>query len=135
MGPDATARVDLRQAPGDGAVLTLAGALDVSTAAEARREVVERLSGTRVASLQIDASGIDRGDVSGMAVLYELTQGLLTPGVSPKLTGLKPQFENLLKTFPPKEELSALEPAPVRRGLTGSSGRRPSRCSGTCARS
>jgi phospholipid/cholesterol/gamma-HCH transport system permease protein len=118
MSPDATARVDLRQAPGDGAVLTLAGALDVSTAAEARREVVERLSGTRIASLQIDASGIDHGDVSGMAVLYELTQGFLTPGVSPKLTGLKPQFEKLLKAFPPKEELGALEPAPVRRGLT-----------------
>jgi phospholipid/cholesterol/gamma-HCH transport system permease protein len=122
MSPDATARVDLRQTPGEGAILTLAGALDVSTAAEARREVVERLSGTRVASLQIDASGIDHGDVSGMAVLYELTQGFLTPGVSPKLTGLKPQFENLLKAFPPKEELSALEPATVHRGLTAELG-------------
>jgi phospholipid/cholesterol/gamma-HCH transport system permease protein len=118
MSPDSSARVDLRQAPGDGAVLTLAGALDVSTAAETRREVVERLSGTRVSSLQIDASGIDRGDVSGMAVLYELTQGFLTPGVSPKLTGLRPQFENLLKAFPPKEELKGLEPAAVHRGLT-----------------
>ena len=122
MSPDSSARVDLRQAPGDGAVLTLAGALDVSTAAETRREVVERLSGTRVSSLQIDASGIDRGDVSGMAVLYELTQGFLTPGVSPKLTGLRPQFENLLKAFPPKEELKELEPAPVHRGLAAELG-------------
>src|SRR5262245_5382959 len=122
MNPDSSARVDLRQAPGDGAVLTLAGALDVSTAAEARREVVEQLSGTRVTSLRIDASGIDHGDVSGMAILYELTQGFLTPGVSPKLTGLKPQFENLLKAFPPKEELRELEPAPVHRGLTAELG-------------
>ncbi len=122
MSPDESARVDLRQAPGDGVVLTLAGALDVSTAAEARREVVKRLAQTRVASLQIDASGIDRGDVSGMAILYELTQGRFTPGVSPKLTGLKPEFEHLLKAFPPKEELSALEPAPVRRGLTAELG-------------
>jgi len=122
VSPDESARVDLRQAPGDGAVLTLAGALDVSTAAEARREVVQQLAKTRVTSLQIDASGIDRGDVSGMAVLYELTQGFLTPGVSPKLTGLKPQFENLLKAFPPKEELGALEPAPDHRGLTAELG-------------
>jgi phospholipid/cholesterol/gamma-HCH transport system permease protein len=57
-----------------------------------------------------------------MAVLYELTQGFLTPGVSPKLTGLKPQFENLLKAFPPKEELGALEPAPDHRGLTAELG-------------
>jgi len=109
--------VDLRQAPGDGAVLTLGGALDVSTAAEARREVVARLAQTRVASLQIDASGIDRGDVSGMAILYELTQGLLTPGVSPKLTGLKPEFEHLLKAFPAEDALRALHPPTARRGI------------------
>jgi phospholipid/cholesterol/gamma-HCH transport system permease protein len=117
VSPDESARVDLRQAPGDGAVLTLGGALDVSTAAEARREVVARLAQTRVASLQIDASGIDRGDVSGMAILYELTQGLLTPGVSPKLTGLKPEFEHLLKAFPAEDALRALHPPPARRGI------------------
>src|SRR4029453_5983093 len=118
VSPDSSARVDLRQAPGDGAILTLAGALDVSTAAEARREVVERLSGTRVSSLQSDASGIDHGDVSGMAVLYEIAHGRFTPGISPTVRGLKPEFENLLKAFPPPDALDSLEPHAVRRGLT-----------------
>jgi hypothetical protein len=48
-------------------VLTLARPLDVSTAAAARREVVGRLAGSRPSALEVDASGIDRGDMAGMS--------------------------------------------------------------------
>ena len=50
--PAAPVRVELSQAAG-AAVLTLAGTLDVSTAAAARREVVGRLAGPRPAALEV----------------------------------------------------------------------------------
>jgi len=52
LDQDAGIRVDLSQSAG-GAVLTLAGPLDVSTAAAARREVVGRLAGSRPAALEV----------------------------------------------------------------------------------
>jgi phospholipid/cholesterol/gamma-HCH transport system permease protein len=122
VNSSAPPRVELRKTPGESAVLTLAGSLDVSTAAEARREVAAHLAGTRVASLEVDASGIERGDVSGMAILYELAQGRFTPGVSPTLKGLRPEFQNLLQAFPSPEALRSLETPPLHRGLTAEIG-------------
>ena len=108
----------MRQTAGERATLTLVGPLDVETAAETRREIAERLANTRVTSLDVDASGIDRGDVSGMTVLYEIAHGRFTPGISPTVRGLRPEFENLLKAFPSPDALGSLEPAPARIGLT-----------------
>lgn len=114
---DSLARVDVRAGPGAGVVLTLAGPLDVATAAAARREVAARLAGTRPASLEVDASGIDRGDVSGMSLLYELSEGRLVSGVRASVKGLRPEFQALLSAFPTREALDALQEAPVRKRL------------------
>jgi ABC-type transporter Mla MlaB component len=72
--------VHLVEGPGGSAVLTLVEPLDVRTAADVRRDLTQRLAGARVASLDLDASGIERGDMSGMAILYELVQGRFTAG-------------------------------------------------------
>jgi phospholipid/cholesterol/gamma-HCH transport system permease protein len=109
---DRSARVELREAPGGSAVLALSGRLDVSTAAEARVAILERLRDFRGASLEVDASGIERGDVSGMALLYELAEGRLVPGVRSRVTGLRPELQNLLEAFPTGEALAAMEAAP-----------------------
>jgi phospholipid/cholesterol/gamma-HCH transport system permease protein len=114
-----SASVELRPGTGAGraAVLALAGPFDVSTAATARRQILDALGGAPPAAIEVDASGIDRGDVSGMALLYELAQGRLLPGVRAPVRGLRPEFQRLLAAFPTPEALDALEAPPGKRGF------------------
>ena len=122
-GEDA-ARVELRPgaASGSPSVLVLSGRLDVATAARARAEALERLRGFDGRSLEVDASGIERGDVSGMALIYELAEGRLVPGMPARVTGLRPELQNLLKAFPTAEALAALEQEPPRRPVVAEIG-------------
>lgn len=117
MSQAATTRVELRQGAGVAPVLALSGALDVETAAQARRDVVARLSGARLPALEVDASAVDHGDMSGMSLLYELAEGRLVQGVRATIRGLRPEFQTLLAAFPSGEALGALTPAPDRRRL------------------
>jgi phospholipid/cholesterol/gamma-HCH transport system permease protein len=109
------ARVDFRQGPGAEAVLTLAGDFDVDSAAGARREVAEKLAAARVTALAVDGSGIARGDMSGMAILYELAQGRIVPGVKATIRGLRPEYQTLLDAFPSGEALAAVRAEAPRR--------------------
>ena len=120
--PEGAPRIELRKAPGGGAVLSLGGQLDVATAAEARREIVERLAGFGGGPLEVDASAIERGDVSGMVLLYELSEGRLLPGLRARITGLRPEFARLLAAFPTGEALATLEKAPPRPRLLAEMG-------------
>jgi phospholipid/cholesterol/gamma-HCH transport system permease protein len=104
-------RAELRQGPG-GAVLALLGPLNVETTATARRQIQTELAATRVETIEIDASGVDHGDMSGMSLLYELTQGRLAPGVRAEVTGLKPEFATLLAAFPSQESIEKLAAPP-----------------------
>ncbi len=117
MSSGGSASVELRPGAGGGAVLALAGPFDVSTAAAARRDIVDALGKARPAAFEVDASGIDRGDVSGMALLYELAQGKLLPGVRAPVKGLRPEFQNLLAAFPTPEALAALAAPAEKRGF------------------
>ena len=106
--------VQLLEGPGGSSVLTLAGPLDVRSAAGVRRDLTRRLAGARIASLDIDVSGLERGDMSGMAILYELIQGRFTPGVKARLIGLRPELQKILAPFCPRVPPSA-EPARLSR--------------------
>ena len=110
-------RVDLARGSGAEAVLTLAGVLDVGSTAATRREVEAKLGGARVTALAVDGSGIERGDMSGMSLLYELAQGRLVPGVRATIRGLRPEFQRLLAAFPDAAALAGLEEVPARRRL------------------
>jgi phospholipid/cholesterol/gamma-HCH transport system permease protein len=99
-----------------GPVLAISGRLDLETAVEARREIQARLVGAP-AALDVDASGVDHGDMSGMVLLYELEQGRLYPGVRARVTELKPEFRTLLSAFPSGESIASLEPPPKRTRL------------------
>ncbi len=113
VSPQESARVELREQPGK-SVLALGGTLDVETAASARRQVEARLStAPRGLALEVDASGIERGDMSGMALIYELAGGRFTGGAAVAVKGLRPQFETLLAAFP--REPSAPPARPRRR--------------------
>ncbi|HTR02003.1 MAG TPA: ABC transporter permease [Thermoanaerobaculia bacterium] len=101
-------RVDVERRPDGGAVLKLFGALDVETTAAARREVAASLAGTPVNALDVDGSGIEHGDMSGMSLLYELAQGRIAPGVKATIRGLRPEFQTLLSAFPSPEALAAI---------------------------
>jgi phospholipid/cholesterol/gamma-HCH transport system permease protein len=109
-------RVELREGP-DGTVLTISGPLDVETAAAARRQIQTELAAARTARIDVDASGVDRGDMSGMSLLYELTEGRFTPGVRAGVAGLKPEFARLLAAFPSRESIGELATNPVRKSL------------------
>ena len=115
-GAVTAAHAELRREP-DGTVLALSGALVLETAATARRQVEALLRTTPVAMLMVDASGVDRGDLSGMSLLYELTEGRITPGVRAGVTGLKPEFATLLAAFPSRESIGELATHPVRKSL------------------
>ena len=75
------------------------------------------LTGFRGTALEVDASGIERGDVSGLSLLYELAEGRLAPGVRATVTGLRPELAHLLAAFPTEEAFALLEEAPPKRPL------------------
>jgi ABC-type transporter Mla MlaB component len=110
------AHAELRREP-DRTVLALSGALVLETASAARRQVEDLLRTTPVALLRVDASGVDRGDMSGMSLLYELAEGRLTPGTRAELTGLKLEFRTLLAELPSPEAIERLETPPARRSI------------------
>ena len=91
-------RVIVEPGPDARAVLRLAGPLDVSSTAAARHEVEAKLATAGVSTLEVDGSGIERGDMSGMSLLYELAEGRVVPGVRATIRGLRPEFQTL---FPP----------------------------------
>jgi hypothetical protein len=121
VSPDESARVDLRQAPGDWAVLTLAVLSTFRPPPRARREVSRgwrRPASPRSRSTPADrtAETFRNGDP------LRADPGTPDAGVSPKLTGLKPSSRILLKAFPAEDAWRALHPPPARRGIFGNSG-------------
>ncbi|HEX4438529.1 MAG TPA: ABC transporter permease, partial [Thermoanaerobaculia bacterium] len=113
----AAARVALRREADGSAVLAIDGDLDVETAAAARRDVARLLAGAGVGAVEVDASGIERGDMSGMAILYELAHGGIAPGVPAEIRGLRPELQTLLNAFPSGDALAALAAPPPRLRL------------------
>jgi phospholipid/cholesterol/gamma-HCH transport system permease protein len=111
-GRDPDVAVVVREGTAGEAVLALTGALNGRTAVATRSAIGERLSGKRFTRLEVDASGLERGDASGMAVLYELAHGRFTPGLTPELGGLRPELGQLLAAFPSSEALAAVSPKP-----------------------
>src|SRR4029450_2847246 len=72
-------RIELR-AESDGSVLAISGPLNVETAAAARRQIEAELAAARVSRIEVDASGVDRGDLAGVSLLHGPTEGGGTPG-------------------------------------------------------
>ena len=119
--PAPRARAVVRKGP-DGATLAISGTLSLETAAVARREAQAALSMSTGSALEVDASGIEVGDMSGMSVLYELAEGLLIPGVRAAVKGLKPEFRILLSALPTPAAIDSLEAPPPRRSFLGELG-------------
>ena len=109
--------VEVREGPSGGAVLSLSGALDVHSAAGARLAIAARLRERTFQKMDVDASGIEHGDASGMVILYELAHGRFTPGVLPSVRGLRPELEKLLGAFPPPAMTEGARDRPKRHSV------------------
>jgi phospholipid/cholesterol/gamma-HCH transport system permease protein len=110
--------VELKETPSGGALMVLSGALDVRTAAATRREISTQLAGKSFQAMDVDASGIEHGDASGMVILYELAHGRFTPGVPATLKGLRPELEKLLQAFPSPDDVKTAERRAKRKPIT-----------------
>jgi phospholipid/cholesterol/gamma-HCH transport system permease protein len=91
--------------------LAFSGELDAESTPEAWRDLESELAGVKTTSLEIHAQGLIC-DSAGLALLYYLSTGAMTPGVNVALTGLNPELQHLLRSFSRQdfEELQEHEP-------------------------
>lgn len=115
-GASPGAPVDVREDHGH-VVVGLHGALDVQTAVAFRAALLARVSPLRAASFEADATGVEKGDMSGMVILYELSSGHFTDGVPVRVTGLRPELQKLLAEFPSEATLRRVEAGPPRANV------------------
>src|SRR5262245_6233595 len=123
IDPALQARAELRQGP-SGATLAISGVLNLDTAARTRKGAQAALRGSTLSALEVDASGIEVGAMSGMSVIYELAEGRLVPGLRANVKGLKPEFQILLAALPAPAAIQSLEAPPARRSLLDELGAR-----------
>src|SRR5260370_37660439 len=100
-------RWDLSVQPDGTAKLAFAGELDAESTAVAWRNLESELAGIKVASFEIDVRQLVC-DSAGLALLYYLSVGGMTPGAIVNLTGLSPELQHLLRSFS-KEDFEALQ--------------------------
>src|SRR6185295_2272696 len=104
---DLPVRWDLSMHPDGTATLTFTGELDASSTAQAWARLETELAGTKVIRLEVDVRQLV-SDSAGLALLYHLSVGGMTPGANVNLTGLSPELQHLLGSFS-KEDFQALQ--------------------------
>lgn len=110
-----TARYELQPGSGGTTTLRLSGRLDAASTAGLWRELDAKLHSAPVATLDVDASGVDYCDGAGIALLHFLGMG----GMSPKngtttVRGLQPELESLPEIL--RRGLQTEEPVPAAAG-------------------
>src|SRR5580765_114644 len=100
-------RWDFSQRPDGTAKLAFRGELDAETTPASWTRLESELAGTKLASLEVDVSQLV-SDSAGLALLYHLSTGGMTPGASVSLSGLNPELQHLLRSFS-KEDFDALQ--------------------------
>jgi phospholipid/cholesterol/gamma-HCH transport system permease protein len=99
---------DLQIGPGDAATLVMRGELDAATTPEAWTALEKELKGKQMSALTIDASQLSQCDSAGLALLYHLSAGGMTPGVTARISGLGKEHEHLFQSFS-KEDYQTLD--------------------------
>lgn len=90
---------DLQTQPGGATTLVLRGELDANTTPATWAALEKELRGRRITSLEIDAHQLASCDSAGLALLYQLSIGGMTPGVLGKVNGLSPELQHLFRAF------------------------------------
>jgi phospholipid/cholesterol/gamma-HCH transport system permease protein len=91
-------RWDLSVRPDGTGKLTFSGELDADSTPAAWRNLEIELAGLKVVTLELDVSQLVC-DSAGLALLYCLSVGRMTPGANVNLTGLSPELQHLLRSF------------------------------------
>jgi phospholipid/cholesterol/gamma-HCH transport system permease protein len=104
---DLSVRWDLSVRPGGTGTLALTGELDAESTPVAWRNLERELAAIRVVSLEIDVRHLVC-DSAGLALLYYLSTGAMTPGASVNLSGLNAELQHLLRSFS-KDDFQALQ--------------------------
>jgi phospholipid/cholesterol/gamma-HCH transport system permease protein len=104
---DLPVRWDISVLPDGTGKLTFAGELDAESTPVAWRSLEGELGAIRVSSLEIDVRQLV-SDSAGLALLYHLSVGGMTPGANANITGLSPELQHLLHSFS-KEDFEALQ--------------------------
>jgi phospholipid/cholesterol/gamma-HCH transport system permease protein len=104
---DMTVHWDLSMRPDGAATLTFTGELDTISTPQAWSKLATEFAGSSVIRLEVDVRQLVC-DSAGLALLYHLSIGGMTPGANVHLTGLSPELEHLLRSFS-KEDFQALQ--------------------------
>jgi phospholipid/cholesterol/gamma-HCH transport system permease protein len=104
---DLAVKWDLSVHPDGIGRLAFRGELDTESTPLAWRTLEHELPGVKVASLEIDVRQLDC-DSAGLALLYFLSIGGMTPGTNVTVTGLSPELQHLLRSFS-KEDFDVLQ--------------------------
>src|SRR5438093_4506251 len=99
--------------PNGTAKLDFAVDLDAVSAPVAWPNLQSEFATTEVVSLEIDARQLAFCDSAGLALLYYISVGGMTPGATVNLTGLSPELQHLYRSFSAEDfrALQAHEPA------------------------
>ncbi len=117
-------RIELRPGDAGKGVLKLSGALDIHSTAAVWRELDARLRQTPVASLEVDASGIEHCDGAGFALLHFLAMGGMSPTSGQAVVkGLPPRFEGLYQRFSADDYRHNRPQLPAKTNLAEETGR------------
>ena len=105
---DLSVRWNLSVRPDGAATLAFDGDLDAASTPVAWPSLQREFAGTKVVSLEIDARQLTFCDSAGLALLYYLSVGEMTPGATVNLAGLSPELQHLFRSFS-AEDFRALQ--------------------------
>ena len=96
--------------PSGFARLVLRGRLNARTATACWNDLEQRLRGTQLQKLEVDADGLEFCDGGGLALLRYLSMGLMTPEATVTVNGLSTGLERIFHAFT-VEDYNALRPS------------------------
>jgi phospholipid/cholesterol/gamma-HCH transport system permease protein len=110
---DLPVRWNLSVSPNATGTLVLSGELDTESTAVAWRSLEHEFAAVKLTRLEVDVRQL-ASDSAGLALLYHLSRGGMTPGANVTLTGLNPELQNLLRSFSSEDFQALQEHEPAR---------------------
>ena len=104
---DLPVRWELSRRPDGTGTLAFTGELDTESTPVAWRSLESELAGSQMVRLEVDVRRLEC-DSAGLALLYYLSIGGMTPGATVEVTGLSPDLQHLLGSFS-KEDFRVLQ--------------------------
>jgi phospholipid/cholesterol/gamma-HCH transport system permease protein len=115
---ESTARFEIKPGSSGGVTVVLSGQLDATSTSRVWRELSDALRKNPPGSLEVDASGVERCDGAGLALLHALSMGgAPSPGAKATVKGLRPEFMSLFERFSTEDYQKNLPHEPPKVGI------------------